>query len=71
MGPARLSRGKERRLAMRNWFPVLIAVLWVAMTALALSEMALFSGATAPRHRPPAAATSARRPPLQTELGAL
>ena len=59
---------------MRNWFPVLIALLWVAMTAFALSDMALFSAATAPRHRaqrPPAASTSARRPALQTELGAL
>ena len=59
---------------MRNWFPVLVAVLWVAMTAFALSEMALFSGATAPRQRaqrPAAAVSSAHRAGLQAQFGAL
>ena len=59
---------------MRNWFPVIVAAVWLAMTAFALSDMALFAGSTAPRHRvqrPAAAATTARRPSLRTEFGAL
>jgi hypothetical protein len=32
---------------MRMWFPLMVAALWMVMTALTLREVALLAGATA------------------------
>jgi len=34
---------------VKNWFPIVLAVLWVAMAALAMVDFANFNAATAPR----------------------
>jgi cytochrome c-type biogenesis protein CcmH/NrfG len=34
---------------VKNWFPIVLAILWVAMAALAMVDFANFNAATAPR----------------------
>jgi CHASE1-domain containing sensor protein len=47
----------------KNWFPIVLAILWVAMAALAMVDFANFNAATAPRR-----AVAAQEKPLHSTL---
>ena len=47
----------------KNWFPIVLAILWVAMAALAMAEFAGFNAATTPRK-----AVAAQERPLHSTL---
>ena len=36
-------------MVRRNWFPIALAVLWIAMAALAMVDFANFAATTAPK----------------------
>ncbi len=53
------------------FFPLVLAAVWVVLTALALREMALLAGATAsarPAPRAHTSASAAHRPAIRAEL---
>ena len=42
-------RQEENAMGLRQlWFPIALAILWVAMTALAMVDMASFAATTQP-----------------------
>jgi hypothetical protein len=47
----------------KNWFPIVLAILWVAMAALAMVDFASFNAATAPRK-----GVAAQEKPLHSKL---
>jgi hypothetical protein len=48
---------------LKNWFPIVLAILWVAMAALAMADFAGFNAATTPRK-----AVVAQEKPLHSTL---
>jgi hypothetical protein len=74
MEPAR-KHAQAEEVGMRKtnlFFPLVLAAVWVVLTALALREMALLAGATASARPAPRAHTSAsaHRPAIRAELQA-
>src|SRR6266850_2122338 len=48
----RLGEGTQEEMAMRllkNWFPIALAVLWIAMAAMAIVDFASFAATTRPQ----------------------
>lgn len=58
----------------KHWFPIAVAILWVAMAAMAIADFASFAAATQPRkavtkqERPLHSTQTAGRPALRVGL---
>jgi hypothetical protein len=58
----------------RHWFPIALAILWVAMAAMAIADFASFAAATQPQRavakqeRPLHSTQTAGRPALRRGL---
>jgi hypothetical protein len=59
-----LQYGTQEEVAMglwKNWFPIALAILWIAMAAMAMVDFASFAATTQPRK-----AVAAQEKPLHS-----